>query len=212
MDMPDGCVDAVVTDPPFFDNVNYSQLADFFYVWQRHILGGNETPSTRSDQEVQHQDASVFASRLGGVFAECHRVLKDDGLMAFSYHHSRGEGWTSVLEALTSGGFAITATVPIKSEMSGATPKNQAKEPIDLDIIIVCRKAPVILPNGSQDAFARAHSQVERLKKSGRKLSRNDVRIVLMGQLLASVSRNEADASVFDATAVDLWVDQLQAT
>ena len=40
-DLPDASVDAVLTDPPFFDNVHYSQLADFFHVWQRHILGPN---------------------------------------------------------------------------------------------------------------------------------------------------------------------------
>ena len=39
-DIEDDAVDAIITDPPFFDNVHYSQLADFFHVWQRFILGG----------------------------------------------------------------------------------------------------------------------------------------------------------------------------
>ena len=59
-DISDESVNLVITDPPFFDNVNYSQLADFFYVWQRHILGNLNGLSTRSEREVQHQDVAVF--------------------------------------------------------------------------------------------------------------------------------------------------------
>lgn len=212
-DIADKSVDAVITDPPFFDNVNYSQLADFFYVWQRHILGSNSVASTRSQHEVQHQDADVFSSRLSGVFGECHRVLKDSGVMVFSYHHSRNEGWTSVLNAIADSGFVVTATLPIKAEMSGATPKNQAKEPIDLDIIIVCRKWGGDATNGIKaDPLNKARSQISRLRQSGRKLSRNDIRIVLMGQLLRSVSQGNATTDVFVADSVEKWIDDLHTT
>jgi len=81
-DLPDQSVDAVVSDPPFFDNVHYSQLADFFHVWQRHILGtdGIRTcETTRSPEEVQQGDADAFKGRLGAVWKECYRVLRDDG-------------------------------------------------------------------------------------------------------------------------------------
>jgi adenine-specific DNA methylase len=60
--------------------------------------------------------------------------------LAFTYHHSRSEGWKSVAEAIMVAGFVITAAHPIKAEMSVAMPKRQAKEPIDLDVILVCRK------------------------------------------------------------------------
>src|SRR5262249_33477539 len=134
---------AIVTDPPFFDNVHYSQLADFFHVWQRHILGGNGVracETTRSAEEVQHGDAATFADRLGAVWRECHRVLRDDGLLIFTYHHSKPEGWRCVLHALADAGFVIVAVHPVKAEMSVAAPKSQAKQPIDYDIITVCRK------------------------------------------------------------------------
>lgn len=195
-DLPDESVDVVVTDPPFFDNVNYSQLADFFFVWQRHMLGNFERPSTRSDREVQHQDADVFEGRLGDVFRECHRVLRKDGLLVFTYHHSRSEGWTSVLGALSEAGFVITAAQPVKGEMSGATPKNQAKEPIDLDIVIVCRKRDGEPSRDGIDepaAEAVAARQVQRLRASGRRLSRNDVRVILMGQLIKRASQAKLD-------------------
>jgi len=212
-DIGDGTVDAVITDPPFFDNVNYSQLADFFHVWQRHVLEPDASGTTRSDREVQHQDAEIFASRLSDVFRECHRVLKEHGLLAFSYHHSRGEGWTSVLQALALAEFVVTATVPVKAEMSGAAPKNQAKEPIDLDIIIVCRKSAALQGNrfSLEQAIEHAEHQTRRMVSSGRKLSRNDVRVILMGQLLRAVSQGADPAIAFDDANLEIWIEQLRA-
>ena len=197
-DLPDRSVDVVLTDPPFFDNVHYSQLADFFHVWQRHILGDNGTrvtDTTRSDREVQNANGDEFTDRLASVWEETHRVLKDDGLLAFTYHHSRPEGWRCVLQALMRAGFGITAAQPIKAEMSVAMPKQQAKEPIDLDIILVCRKrAKLDTHRWNGDLWGTvappAQDQVNRLRDSGRKLSRNDVRIIVMAQLLRQLSRS----------------------
>ena len=129
-----------------------------------------------------------------------HRVLKDDGILAFTYHHSRAEGWYAVLKALLASGFTIKAAHPIKSEMSVAIPKHMAKEPIDLDIIIVCRKRSRVNQHCKRsdlwDEIASvATSQVLRLRSSGRKLSRSDVRIVVMAQLLRQLSTFEKEES-----------------
>ena len=187
-DLPDGSVDAIITDPPFFDNVHYSQLADFFHVWQQHLLGGGEhevarSLTTRSDREVQNEHADAFADRLTDVWREACRVLHDDGLLVFSYHHSRPQGWSSVLAALINAGFTVTATQPIKAEMSVATPKQQAKEPIDLDLIIVCRKRSGRATR-LVDVERNAVRQVQRFQHAGRRLSRNDVRVIVMGHVL----------------------------
>src|SRR5690606_15756555 len=95
---------------------------------------------TRSQYEVQQSNPVEFEDRLGAVWKECHRVLRKDGLLIFTYHHSRSEGWRCVLHALGRSDFVIVAVHPIKAEMSVAMPKNRAKEPIDYDIIVVCRK------------------------------------------------------------------------
>jgi adenine-specific DNA methylase len=196
-DLPNESVDAVVTDPPFFDNVHYSELADFFYVWQRHILGpkGNHTNgSTRSPSEVQQSDPHIFTERLRSVWTECNRVLRPGGLMVFTYHHSRAEGWLCILEAIGKAGFVIAAAHPIKSEMSVAQPKHQAKEPIDLDVILVCRKRrpatelSMPLASALPDATQEAREQVERFNRTSRLLSLNDVRVVLMAQVLKRLS------------------------
>jgi putative DNA methylase len=189
-------VDAVLTDPPFFDNVHYSQLADFFHVWQRHILGAagcRANATTRATGEVQHSEGNVFQARLRSVWEECHRVLKDDGLLVFTYHHSRTDGWRCILQALMDAGFHVVAAHPIKAEMSVAAPKRQAKQPIDLDIIIVCRKtttSPRRVWNGDilDSVAALADRQLKRLRASNRSLSRNDIRIVVMSHLLRQLS------------------------
>lgn len=219
-DLATESVDAVITDPPFFDNVNYSQLADFFYVWQRHILGEvghHATTTTRADREVQQSNAADFTNRLTDVWLEANRVLKQEGLLVFTYHHSRPEGWWSVLNALMTAGFVITASHPIKGEMSVATPKQQAKDPIDLDIIMVCRKRG--RKTGEADvsnAEVRAAAQVSRLKAAKRPLSRNDVRMILMGQVLRELSQNASILAAKDVLnsiegELELTIDRLHA-
>lgn len=206
-DLPSRSVDAVVTDPPFFDNVHYSELADFFYVWQKYILGSSETSqqTTRSDREVQHTEAKVFVSRLKGVMEECNRILKPRGLLVFTYHHSRTEGWRNILDATIGAGFVIVATHPIKAELSIAMPKNQAKAPINLDIIVVCRRrteARSLYPLPQKAwicAIDNAKDQIGRIRKVGRQLSRNDIRVIIMAQIvrfLSGVSDSE-DAQEF---------------
>jgi putative DNA methylase len=188
--LPDRSIDLVVTDPPFFDNVHYSELADFFYAWRQLTPqakpGGGQT--TRSPSEVQHTDADQFAAKLQNVFHECHRVLKDDGLLAFTYHHSREAGWKALADAVFGAGFTVVNSQPVKAEMSVATPKSQAKEPIQLDIIIVCRKEGMTdsrRPSVKQ-AMESARSKLRRLLSAGFDLSGNDRRIVIFGQLLTT--------------------------
>ena len=182
--LPNCSIVFVVTDPPFFDNVHYSELADFFYAWQQ--IGETGTTSTRHDREVQDTNSQQFAEKLQSVFSECHRILKHDGLLVFTYHHSRDEGWSAVAEALTKAGFVIVNSHPVKAEMSVATPKSQAKEPIQLDIILVCRKAYKSTSNlqTETDAMVSAHQKLVRLQEAGFELSANDRKVVIAGQLL----------------------------
>src|SRR5207248_3911141 len=102
-------VDVIVTDPPFFDNVHYSELADFFLAWQslqpHGFLRGRFT--TRCAKEVQDKRADAFSAKLAAVFSECHRVLKDDGALVFTYHHSRAEGWSCLASAICEAQFSV---------------------------------------------------------------------------------------------------------
>jgi putative DNA methylase len=196
-DLPTGSVDLIVTDPPFFDNVHYAELADFFYVWQRLYFDEPlllESQTTRRSDEVQDANADVFAKKLASVFRECHRVLHDKGLLVFSYHHSRRDGWLAIADAVLSSEFSFVQAQPVKAEMSGATPKSQAKSPIDLDVFLVCRKRchdnrPRLDVHDAFTAACRLTSlKVERFNSLGRKLSQNDVKVVLYSQLLVELS------------------------
>ncbi|MCC7084736.1 MAG: hypothetical protein IT427_06985 [Pirellulales bacterium] len=183
-------VDLVVTDPPFFDNVHYSELADFFYAWQQlEWQNGDIARSTRHSCEVQDTKVDGFTKKLQDVFRECHRVMVDNGLLVFTYHHSRNEGWEAVANAVLGAGFVIVNSHPVKSEMSVATPKSQAKEPIQLDIILVCRKkSRSWKANRVEAAMIVAEEKLIRLRDIGLKLSANDCRIVMFGQLLTTLS------------------------
>ena len=231
IDLPDGGVDLVVTDPPFFDNVHYSELADFFYVWQKMYFDepcSAADSTTRHIEEVQDGDVASFASKLGRVFTECYRVLRDDGLLVFSYHHSRQEGWYAVADAVLGSGFTFVQAQPVKSEMAGAMPKSQAKSPIDLDVLLVCRKAAfdVRAHVDSNQAFGSAkyaaNQKIQRFNSLGRFLSHNDIRIVFLSQLLVELSPGRERGEVLtsfstlllrSAEAIDtLYENQTQGT
>ncbi|NUQ62544.1 MAG: hypothetical protein HUU20_08650 [Pirellulales bacterium] len=215
-DLPDRSVDLVITDPPFFDNVHYSELADFFFSWQvLHPRGFvSETPTTRHAREVQDTDSQQFAEKLRRVFAESRRVLKDDGLLVFTYHHSRPEGWTSLAQAIYGGGFSVVNAHPVKAEMSVATPKSQAKEPIQLDVIFVCRKleedsrSPSDPSEAAGEARALAEAKLSRLAETGLSFSRNDCRVVVISQFLSRIGPVRSPDAVVDA--VVLFQDRLE--
>ena len=183
-----------MTDPPFFDNVHYSQLADFFYYWLNQWLDLSSASSTRSKAEVQDTDASLFTSKLTSVFAECRRILRNDGLFVFTYHHARHDGWTAVHRAIRHAGFICTRSFPIKAEMAVSMPLQQAKSPIHLDLVLVCRKS---VPNAMlqwetepiREAIKRAAEQASQLTMSGIRVSLADAKVILMGQLLCETHR-----------------------
>ena len=191
-DLPDNSVDLVITDPPFFDNVHYSQLADFFYYWLNQTLEVSSDSSTRSPKEVQDTDPEMFTAKLTNVFAECRRVLRPDGLFIFTYHHSRHEGWAAIHQAIRHAGFVCVQSHPIKAEMSVSMPLQQARSPIHLDLIVVCREESQNSSRQNGDlniaeVVSAAKRQVASLKGVGIKVSLGDAKVILMGRLLCAI-------------------------
>ena len=200
--IPDESVDLVVTDPPFFDNVNYSELADFFYVWLKKFdigVGDDNSDSTRVSGEVQDNVPDRFASKLCDVFKECHRVLSPSGLLIFTYHHSRAEGWVSVYDAICGAGFSISQVVPIKAEMAVSVAIMAANEPINYDLVFICRKRPEYeqtkLPVGNDEYYREG---LKRLEESGLKVSRGDKMIFKYGLSLKQLSDSGVQAITKD--------------
>jgi putative DNA methylase len=197
--LPNASIDAVVTDPPYFDFVHYSELSDFFFAWLSPILRSRYPWFARPDSsdlgEVQNKDPKVFAKQLASVFSECQRVLKDDGILAFSFHHSRSEGWAAIYEAITSAGFAVVAAHPVHGELRAASPKTASRDPISLDAILVCKKRSQIRASGLDQTLAvqKAEDIFARLQNAGMSISRADRFVILASQLLIILSKGSAD-------------------
>lgn len=212
IDLPDKSVDLVITDPPFFDNVHYSQLADFFYYWLNQALHYSQISTTRSTKEVQDTDPQQFSRKLLSVFAESGRVLRDDGLFIFTYHHSRHEGWTAVHRAIRHSGFICIQSYPVKAEMAVSMPLQQATSPINLDLILVCRKDRSLKDKSKSEvplisALDSSEKQIRSLRSVGLKVSLGDAKVVLMGQFLcqAHKMRNlDSEERFLDAIEQDI--------
>ncbi len=199
--VPAGTVDAVVTDPPYFDFVHYSELSDFFFAWLSPALRNRYSWMAREDSsdpgEVQHKDPLVFARQLASVFTEACRVLKDDGVLAFSFHHSRAEGWAAIYEAVSKAGLAVVAAHPVHAELRTSSPKSSAKDPISLDAILVCRKKVFARSNSlaTEDVGLVVDVLSSRLQDAGMRISAGDRFVIGAAQTLIA---NAADDLSFD--------------
>ena len=121
LDLPDGSVDFIVTDPPYFDSVQYSDLAAFFRVWLRHLLpdAADWEYDTRESAVDPHQldSESRYTELMTGIFAECRRVLKEEnGRFIFTFHHWNPKGWAALTVALQKAGFALVNRYVVHSE------------------------------------------------------------------------------------------------
>ncbi len=145
--------DAVITDPPYYDNVAYSHLADFFYVWLKRSIGFLypelfSTPlSPKSDEAVAYSDIKDgkecgkenFEIMLKKSFSEISRVLKPDGISVIVYAHKSTDGWETLINSLLNSGLVVTAAWPIHTERKA---RLIAKDSASLSssIYMVCRK------------------------------------------------------------------------
>jgi adenine-specific DNA methylase len=150
---PDNFFDAVVTDPPYYDNVPYADLSDFFYVWLKRTVGDLypdffATPLTPKSQEMV-ADASKaggmeearrrFEEMLTQSFREIHRVLKPDGIAVIVFAHKSTAAWETIIKALLDAGLYMTASWPIHTEME-ARLRAQESAALASSIYMVCRK------------------------------------------------------------------------
>jgi putative DNA methylase len=120
------------------------------------------------------------------------------------------DGWTSLADAVVGAGFSLVNCHPVKSEMSVAAPKAQAKEPIQLDVVLVCRKqtSDIRKRSDTKIAFQRAveHATVKasRLKSVGLALSANDRRVILISQFLVETCAGRSAEQLSDALSSSL--------
>lgn len=201
--IPDASVDAVITDPPYFDNVMYAELADFYYVWLRLFLRRRyphffpeETPKVAEivKSSRRGKDAGFFLEGLTRVFSECRRVLRPGGVLAFTFHHREPQAWSAVLKSVLDAGFWVSAVFPVHAEMKTSV-HIRGLESIEYDAVIICR------PRSAREEIAweyledriyfAALSALEDLRRSGLQgLSRGDLAVILLGKCLEGFSRH----------------------
>jgi adenine-specific DNA methylase len=129
LDLADDSVDFVVTDPPYYDSVEYGDLSAFFRVWLRQLAGNGEDENIVWDYKIPHfggtknntsrrsQAYEHYLELMVGIFAECHRVLrKDHGRLVFTFHHWKADGWAALTIALGRAGFMLINRYVVHSE------------------------------------------------------------------------------------------------
>jgi adenine-specific DNA methylase len=229
LDQPDESVDYVITDPPYYDNVQYSELSDYFYVWLREALADDYdqfapelVPKAREivANSSANKDESFFVESLSNVFSECHRVLREDGEMVFTYHHNENEAWSVILAALVDSGFTITGAYPVQSEMPN-NPHISELDNAEYDILIYANKEQVdertTLTELKRDLFFELQEMAREERARHEGLSKADLGVILRGKCLYYYSRHYPEvyddgerAGIDDALAtVDEIIEQV---
>jgi adenine-specific DNA methylase len=155
-----GSVELVNIDPPYYDNVMYGQLADFFYVWEKRTIGtlpgfagwfADELTDQASEAVMnpgrfdyagkrKHDLAEFdYQQKMRAIFAGAHRVLRADGVMVVWFTHKKATAWDTLGGALMDAGFAIDASWPVATQPDSSlhhAKKNSAKS----TVLLVCRK------------------------------------------------------------------------
>jgi adenine-specific DNA methylase len=150
---PDNSFNAILTDPPYYDNVGYSNLSDFFYVWLKRTLNEIEpelfsTPLTPKTNEIVsdtyrqggNEKAKIFfENQLKKSFQEIFRILKPNGIAVIVYAHKSTEGWETLINSLLDSGLIMTGAWPLNTEM-GARLNARETAALASSIYIVARK------------------------------------------------------------------------
>jgi putative DNA methylase len=161
----DGYYDAVVTDPPYYDAIPYSDLMDFFLVWLRRIVwdrlpGANAVFSQELGPKWSHQDDDGEliddASRFGGdkeaskrnfesgmadVFRRIHASLSPTGVFVIVFANKNPAAWETLVGAMIKAGFVVDGSWPIQTEQ-GARMRAQGSAALASSVWLVCRKRP----------------------------------------------------------------------
>lgn len=192
--LPNSSVDLVITDPPYYDNVHYSELSNFFYVWlarlAHHPCFQGELVPTEGEAVVnkgQGKDEADYLRLLTAVFCECQRVLKSDGRLIFTFHHTNPRAWWTIFCAVQQSGFRIVDFFPVQSEYR-VNPHIREKQALDMDLVLICQKQAQPyepLSHTPADCLERARQIVGQYAHNG---SRNLLYLHSVGELLRSAS------------------------
>jgi adenine-specific DNA methylase len=149
---PVGAVDVVLTDPPYYDAIPYSDLSDFFYVWLRRSLI-NRYPNAfrgvlteKSEELIQHAarangnnaDAKQrYESGMAESFSAMRDSLNDEGYLVIVFAHKQPDAWETLASSIVRSGFSVCASWPIETEMPN---KAAGGARLASSVWLVCKK------------------------------------------------------------------------
>jgi adenine-specific DNA methylase len=156
--LPDGSVAHLCMDPPYYDNVMYAELSDFFYVWEKRTVGRVAPELFPADLADKDNEAVANASRFAqmgnrmraladadyeakmtAIFTEARRILRDDGVLTVMFTHKRAEAWDTLGMGLLKAGFTIETSWPVNTEAEHSLHQSGVNSAAST-IMLVCRK------------------------------------------------------------------------
>ena len=209
--IPRGSIRLICVDPPYYDNVQYAELSDFFYVWMKRalsdvhpdLLGGFEVvpkdeeavanparfAPSKKKRELAEQD---YENKMRACFQEMHRILADDGVLTVMFTHKKVEAWDTLGSSLVQAGFQVDASWPVHTESEHSL--HQAKKNAAAStILLVCRKrlkaaAPVWWDDLKGKVRQIAREKATEFEKQG--IQGVDLYISTFGPVLSIISEN----------------------
>jgi putative DNA methylase len=152
-EVADGSIDLVCMDPPYYNNVQYAELPDFFYVWRRRTL--RDLYSGVYGRRLTDKKAEAVANpyrykspagaketyerMMGEIFQECRRALKEGGIFTLMFNHKSQDAWETLTRSLIDFGWEITSCIPVESE-SGHSTHQMNLAAAASSIFLSCRK------------------------------------------------------------------------
>lgn len=155
--LQDESIDCIVVDPPYYENVMYSEVSDFFYVWLKRLIGDLYTEAFQYELTPKEEEAVANPARYRGskearelaqrhyeakmeaCFREMRRVLRNDGVLTVMFTHRKAEAWASLARALMNAGFTFEASWPVATE-PGQKFGKMNKGVLKYTVLLRCRK------------------------------------------------------------------------
>jgi putative DNA methylase len=157
----------ISTDPPYYDNISYADLSDFFYIWLRRALKGSYPSLFQTMLAPKAEELVATPYRFEGGKAEARTFFENGMLAAFKNIHAQARddvpttiyyafkqsavGWETMLAALIKAGFMISATWPMRTEL--VTALKGKLNALSSSIVLACRKRPANAPSCSRREF-----------------------------------------------------------
>ena len=188
--LPDQSASVPFTDPPYYDAIPYSDLSDFFLVWLKRALPDHlllrdpfdpDNPLSPKQREAvqdetkkvagQPKDRAWFEKTMASAFAEGRRVLANNGVGSVIFAHKTTEGWEALLSGMIRGGWTITGSWPIATEM-GSRLRARDSAALATSVHLICRPRSEDAPVGDwaevlRELPARVADWMERLQGEG---------------------------------------------